>query len=268
MASKNKPTQNPQPGSGGSRRDSLRRQRLAEQEAARRRTVAVRVGIAVVVAAVVIGVVAAIALSMGSTQTPAPSAAATAQTTSTAPSVVDAAGAIVLGNTSAPTTVTVYTDFICPYCGEFDRANADVISSAVASGQVKLQVYPLNFLDDSSNGTKYSTRASNAFATVANSDPQHALAFYQSLFENQPAENTDGLSDQQIADLATKAGVPADVVASFADQTFVPWVNEMTANQLPSIKGTPTILINGTVFDGDPYHAGPFEAALKAAEQG
>lgn len=267
MASKNTSPQKSQPGSGGSRRDSLRRQRLADQEAARRRSIAVRVGIAVVVAAVVIGVVAAIALSMGSTRTPTPGAA-TAQTTATAPSAVDAAGAIVLGSSSAATTVTVYTDFICPFCGEFDRANAGVIASAVASGRVKLQLYPLNFLDDASKGTRYSTRASNAFATVANSDPQHALAFYQSLFENQPAENTPGLSDQQIADLATKAGVPADVVASFADQTFVPWVNEMTAIRRTTISGTPTILINGTVFDGDPYHAGPFEAALKAAEQG
>lgn len=264
MAKKNTPTQPP---SGGSRRDSLRRQRLAEQQAARRRTVAVRVGIAVVAATVLVAVVAGIAVTIGASKSPTPGTA-TAQTSATAPAAVDASGAILLGDASAPTTVTVYTDFICPYCGKFDRTNADVLSAAIASGAVKLQVYPLNFLDDASNGTKYSTRAANAFATVANSDPDHALAFYQSLFENQPDENATGLSDQQIADLATTAGVPADVVATFADQTFVPWVDEMTTNQLTVISGTPTILINGTQFDGDPYTAGPFEAALQAASQG
>ncbi len=264
MASKKKPVQPP---SGGNRRDSLRKQRLAEQEAARRRTVVVRVGIAVVVAAVVIGVVAGIALTMSS-QKQQPTATATVQTTATAPSAVDASGAILLGDPSAATTLTVYTDFICPYCGEFDRTNASVISSSLASGKVKMQVYPLNFLDDASLGTKYSTRAANAFATVANSDPDHALAFYQALFENEPDENTSGLTDQQIADLATKAGVPADVVASFTDQTFVPWVDEMTTNALTSISGTPTILIDGKAFEGDPYHAGPLEEALKAAEKG
>jgi len=265
MTNQNPSVRNPQPPTGGSRRDSLRQQRLADQQRARRRTVAVRVGIAVVVAAVVIAVVTGIAFTAGSrpTATPTP----VAQTTASAPGAVDASGAILLGDASASTTVTIYTDFICPYCGEFDRANSAVLSEAVASGAAKLQIYPLNFLDASSKGTKYSTRAANAFATVANSDPGAALALYQSLYEHQPAENTTGLSDQQIADLATQAGVPADVVASFADQTFASWVSEMTANQLPTIQGTPTILINGTAFEGDPYHAGPFETALKAAEK-
>ena len=261
--------QNPTPPPvAGNRRDSLRQQRLAEQQAARRRTVAVRVGIAVVAAAAIVGVVAAIGLAMGSSRATTAANAPVAQTTASAPSAVDASGAIVLGNASAPTTVTIYTDFICPYCGEFDRANGSVLSQAVASGGVKLEIFPLNFLDDASKGTKYSTRAANAFATVANADPSAALAFYQALYQNQPAENSTGLSDQQIADLAAGVGVPADVVSSFADQKYVAWLDELTANRLPTIQGTPTIKINGTLFDGDPYHAGPFEAALAKARQG
>lgn len=257
-----------QPPAAGSRRDSLRQQRLAEQQAARRRTIAVRAGIAVLAVAAVVAVIVGIGLAVGSSRGTAASSAPVAQTTASAPAAVDASGAILLGSASAPTTVTIYTDFICPYCGEFDRANSGVLAGAVDSGTVKLEIYPLNFLDSYSKGAKYSTRAANAFATVANADPSVALAFYQALYENQPAENSTGLSDQQIADLATTVGVPADVVSSFAAQTFVPWLDQLTANRLPTIQGTPAILINGTVFEGDPYHAGPFEAALQAAQHG
>ena len=125
------------------------------------------------------------------------------------------------------------------------------------------------FLDEMSSGTKYSTRASNAFAAVANHDADTALAFSGLLFAQQPAENTAGLDDATIADLASQAGAPADVVASFVKQTYQPWVAKITQQAFDSgVTGTPTVKINGQTFTGDLYNAGPLAEAITAAANG
>lgn len=76
----------------------------------------------------------------------------------------------------------------------------------VDDGTVLLRIHPMNFLDDASLGTKYSTRAANAFVTVWKAEPDKALAFNKLLFANQPKENTTGLTDAQIAQIASQAG--------------------------------------------------------------
>ena len=43
-------------------------------------------------------------------------------------------GAVLLGKVDAPVTVTVYADFMCPFCGRFERANGEALQSAVAAG--------------------------------------------------------------------------------------------------------------------------------------
>ncbi|WP_298129258.1 thioredoxin domain-containing protein [Micropruina sp.] len=179
------------------------------------------------------------------------------------------AGAVRFGQDGAPVTVTVYADFMCPFCGQFERANGEALQSAVAAGTVKLEVHPMAFLDAQSAGSKYSTRAANAFITVASSDPDAALRFNQLLFANQPAEGSSGLSDDRLAALATQAGASADVVASFKEQRFVPWVNQLTQQAFDSgVTGTPTVKINGQPFTGDLYTPGPLANAIQQAASG
>nr|BFE78104.1 hypothetical protein GCM10020093_007050 [Planobispora longispora] len=161
----------------------------------------------------------------------------------------------------------VYLDYMCPFCGRFERANSGELDRLVADGTVRLELYPLSFLDRMSNGTDYSTRAANAVATVADHAPGKLLAFNTALFAHQPAEGGDGLSDDEIAELARDAGVPQDVVNLFAGRVFQPWVEASTAAVFQTgIQGTPTVKINGEVFTGDLYTTGPLTAAVTAAE--
>ena len=186
-----------------------------------------------------------------------------------APAGATDSGAVVIGKPEAKVTVTVFLDFMCPYCGRFEAANGSALAAAVDSGTAKIEVHPMAFLDDSSSGTKYSTRAANAFVTVANQDPAKALTFSQLLFANQPSEGSAGLSDAKIGELATQAGASAEVVASFANQTYQPWVAKITQQAWDSgITGTPTVKINGEVFKGDLYNAGPLTEAITAAANG
>jgi len=114
------------------------------------------------------------------------------------------------------------------------------------------------FLDEQSSGTEYSTRSANAFAGVADAAPDRVWDFHTALYEQQPAEGSQGLSDEQIAKIAADAGVPADVVDGFTDDTFRPWVASVTREAFDSgVQGTPTVKIDGEVFEGNVYAVGP-----------
>jgi protein-disulfide isomerase len=184
-----------------------------------------------------------------------------------APAGVTAAGALTLGEATAPVRLEVFLDYMCPFCGRFDRANSAEIQRLVADGTVRLELHVLSFLDKASSGTRYSTRAANAMVTVFDRTPDRALAFNRALFTSQPAEGGSGLTDDQIGALARDAGVPADVVVLFGQEIFQPWIVTSTeAAFAAGITGTPTVRINGERFEGDLYTAGPLTAAIDAAK--
>jgi protein-disulfide isomerase len=184
------------------------------------------------------------------------------------PAGVTAAGALALGEAGAPVRVEVFLDYMCPFCGRFERANSADIERLVADGTVRLELYVLSFLDKTSSGTRYSTRAANAIVTVFDRAPGRVLAFHQALFANQPEEGSAGLSDDQIAALARDAGVPSEVVAQFHQETFQPWIDQTTEKAFAGgITGTPTVRIDGERFEGDLYTAGALTAAIDAAKE-
>lgn len=251
-------------------RTQSRQQREARAAAARRvkrrnRILGVSGGL------VIVGLVAAIAVSLVNAAghrkaADAPAAATTTGAATVAPLGATDDGAIVVGKPAAPVTVEVYLDFMCPYCGRFEQSNSGEIQRLVDDGTVRLKLYPLAFLDRASSGTRYSTRAANALATVADRAPDRVLAFTAALYAHQPKEGSSGLSDDEIGALAAGAGVPAEVVGRFGAATFQPWIAEHTAAALNGkITGTPTVLINGKAYTADLYSTGPLTRAITAA---
>ncbi|QIM19261.1 thioredoxin domain-containing protein [Leucobacter coleopterorum] len=107
-----------------------------------------------------------------------------------------------------PLDVTVYADYMCPACGAFEQQNGEILQNFVGSGDVKLEVYPINFLDSSSLGSKYSTRAANLFSCVVDQQPDVAFKLHNRLLskEVQPQEGTTGLTDDQLLQQAKDAG--------------------------------------------------------------
>lgn len=250
---------------GKQARTTARQQRVA-RAAARRRAKRTRI-LAAGGGVVILGLLVAIVITLVNAAGGGSRTDADAPTTLVAPAGATAAGAIPVGDPAAPVKLEVYLDYMCPFCGRFDRANADQLNRLVADGTVRLEIYPLSFLDKTSNGTRYSTRAANAAATVADRAPDKVLAFTQALFAQQPHEGSDGLTNDQIANVAHGAGVPQDVINTFVDRTFEPWIAKLTETAFASgITGTPTVKINGTVFKGDLYTAGPLTDAITAAK--
>jgi protein-disulfide isomerase len=182
------------------------------------------------------------------------------------PQHLTTSGAIPVGKASAPVSVEVYYDYMCPACGAFEAANSSELDRLVADGTARVELHPIAFLDRLSSGTQYSTRSANAIAVVADAAPDSVWDFHTALYQHQPAEGSEGLTDQQIADIASAAGVPAAVVARFADGTYQPWVASTTREAFASgVEHTPTIKINGKVFDGDAFTVGPLTQAIESA---
>jgi len=170
--------------------------------------------------------------------------------------------------------VDIWFDAMCPVCGAFEKANGETIAHAVGSGDITLRLHPLTFLDAVSNGTGYSTRAAAALTCVAVADERAILPFYQALFTDQPEENSDGLTDKELAKRASDAGA-GDISACLADSgPYQAWAQQNTKNSqkgpievdgkkvLDTIKGTPTVLVNGKQYPGGVSDAKAFTAFL------
>jgi len=157
--------------------------------------------------------------------------------------------------------IVVYLDYLCPICGAFEAANNEYISGLVSSGAATVEYHPIAILTNSSLGTKYSNRAANAAACVANYSPDSFFDFNTAMFEQQPEEGTRGLDDSALADIAT--GVDGVQQASqirqcIDDQEFASWVTAATERVLDgplpnsdveTFAGTPTVLVNGQQYD-------------------
>ena len=163
-------------------------------------------------------------------------------------------------------TVAVYSDFICPYCKMFEELNAGTLSELREAGDIIVEYHPVSILDRASQGTAYSTRASTAAVLIAAEAPESFVDFVDAMFAAQPAENTPGLSDAEIADVAREAGVPEEVAALIESSeylgtgdddpaTYQPWVKAATDQGSKDLGGlgTPTILLNGDRLDTQEY---------------
>ncbi|MGK0722224.1 DsbA family protein [Leucobacter sp. W1478] len=111
-----------------------------------------------------------------------------------------------------PIDVTVYVDYMCPACGAFEQTYGTMLENYIGSGDITLSVFPLNFLDATSLGTKYSTRAANLVSCVVEQQPDSAFALHNRLLSPnvQPAEGTSALTDDQLVEQAELAGATAD----------------------------------------------------------
>jgi protein-disulfide isomerase len=162
---------------------------------------------------------------------------------------------------SGRTDIRIFVDYLCPFCGQFEATNAEQIAAWVSSGDATLEIHPISILDRASLGTKYSTRAANTLACVANYSPDSAFDLSALLFTNQPEESSEGLSDTTLKELARKAGTGSlsQVDSCIDNQDFSSWVTDATARAIQEpvpgtdmgpMQGTPTVLVNGEQYTG------------------
>jgi protein-disulfide isomerase len=166
--------------------------------------------------------------------------------------------------------ITTYIDYQCPYCAQFEATNATQIGKWLDSGMATLAIHPIAMLDSSSGGTKYSSRAANAAACVANDKPGAFFAMNTALFAQQPKEGASGLPNSKIISILKDAGASGSAIEKCVnDQTFSAWVSASTnralTQKLPnstekSVSGTPTVIVNGVKYPGSVTDANAFSS--------
>lgn len=211
--------------------------RLEAEKSQRRRR-----GLAVVSAVVaVLVVVVGIGVVVQSARSKAQEVAAAG----TPKNLVD--GGVLVGRDTAPVTVTLYEDFQCPACKDFETAAGQQLASWVADGTVKLDYRPIAILDRASS-TRYSTRSLNAAAAVVSTSPAAFQKFHDLLYAEQPAEGSAGLPDSRLVELAGQAGADSAAVSrALADKQYEGWAATVTdESSKAGVVQTPTVKVNGT----------------------
>lgn len=155
---------------------------------------------------------------------------------------------IAIGEEGAPHEVVIYEDFLCPFCGEFEKASREDLAQLASEGKVYVEYRPINFL---SRFSDYSERATSAVFAVRDEDgAATAKKLHDLLYENQPSEEGPFPSDEDIVKLAVEAGADEAAVTQALDEesqkTAV--ANATDEASKAGVRATPTILLDGSQF--------------------
>lgn len=147
---------------------------------------------------------------------------------------------ITLGAADAARTVTLYEDFHCPHCADFEEELGPVVTQAQNSGAVKVELYPMAFVDQGSSA------ASNAIACAA--EAGIGQAYYAGLFANP----TLVWSTKQLLELGqlVDPAVSEQFKTCVKTKAHADWVTSI--NETAAAKGvtqTPTLLVDGQSVD-------------------
>ena len=210
-----------------------------EQAAARRRErwilVAILVGVVVLAVGGGIGVQA-----WRTGRAPAPAASASAIEPSAAPVTLAAGQPITFGAAGAARTVTLFVDFHCPHCAEFEESYGSVLDEARQAGRIRVEIYPMSFIDEGS------AAAANAFGCAAQAG--FGPPYFDGLFANP----TLRWSDEQLLALPAAVGITATPTFEqcVTGRTNADWVESVNAAAAePGVSSTPTLLVDGTAVD-------------------
>jgi protein-disulfide isomerase len=164
---------------------------------------------------------------------------------------------------SGPVEIDLYIDYMCPACNQFESTYAEQIQSWLDDGSVTVNYHTIAILDRLSSGTEYSSRAAAAATCAADVGEQQFLDYTLALYANQPAENSEGLTDEELIAIGTDdVGLDAGWQSCVEGDTYRGWIQEGTASATKDqqVTGTPTVKL-----DGEDVEPADFVAQVQAA---
>ncbi|KUL37832.1 hypothetical protein ADL22_20135 [Streptomyces sp. NRRL F-4489] len=223
-----------------SARERLQAQRAKERTRSRRVRQAVVAGAVVAALAVAGGIAVWVSSGGGSGSTAGDDFALPKQASD------GAKPAVPVGAPGARSTLTVWEDFRCPACQQFETGFRPVIHELQDSGKLRAE-YHLATLIDGNTGGSGSLNAANA--ALCAQDAGKFRQLHDVLYANQPPEQQDRFADKTyLVKLAGK--VPGLVTDTFTTcvrsgryDGFVRKSNAAFASA--GFRGTPTVLLNG-----------------------
>ncbi|WP_370947019.1 DsbA family protein [Amycolatopsis sp. cg5] len=168
---------------------------------------------------------------------------------------------VTLGKPGAPKTIDIYADFLCPICGDFEKAYGPQIRQQVNAGQLQVKYHMVPMLNTRSNPEGYSLESANA--ALAAADAGKFAQFHDSLFKTQPKEGARGydkaqliklgqdlgITGQDFANAVTTGAYNAQLTSEFENKTAKDPNLEQTFPDGSKGFGTPTVIRDGKVVD-------------------
>ena len=164
-----------------------------------------------------------------------------------------------LGDPNAPVKVEDFSDFQCPFCGDYARnQQPEIIDKYIATGKVHYTFTPFSFLGPES------VRA--AEAAYCASAQNKFWQFSDMLYNNQAGENKGAFSDTNLILLAERAGLKMTEFRPCFDQAeYRKQVeDDYLAAQGRGVTGTPYFFVNGE----GPVDMNGLDAAIAKALEG
>jgi protein-disulfide isomerase/uncharacterized membrane protein YphA (DoxX/SURF4 family) len=166
---------------------------------------------------------------------------------------------VTVGNAQAPVTVDVYEDFQCPVCNALEQSGLTKdFDAKVKATNIKVNYHVMSFLDASSNGNRYSSRAANAGYCASDVSTAAFQKFHDILYgqtsgkNNQPAEQSNGVPDSQLLAWGKQAGITSadfsTCVTSDQHKDLVAGVTEAASKK--GVNSTPTVFVQGKEVKG------------------
>lgn len=146
------------------------------------------------------------------------------------------------GSSEPKAVLSMYEDFLCPACGNFEKQFGPTVNKLIDSGAVAADYYMVAILDRQGDG--YSSRASNAAYCVADENKDAFRRFHAALYAQQPQEGVGPFPDNsRLIEVARQAGVGGPVPDCITGGKYVDMAKGMAA--AAGVNSTPTIRING-----------------------
>jgi len=149
--------------------------------------------------------------------------------------------------------LSMYEDFLCPHCGEFEQKMGPTVQQLIDTGAVQADYYMVALPPlDTPQSQHYSSRAGNAAYCVADADTSPGKdafrRFHAALYAQQPGETSTSFpTNAQLIETARLAGVAnqtlSDCINNGKYTTMVQGLVKATG-----IEFTPTIRVNGDQF--------------------
>lgn len=230
-------------------RDRLREERRRETERAKRKRMLTVAGIAAAVVVAIVGVGVIV-----QTQRNTVTAVVT-------PHNLSAEGGVAFGPPAGVPVITLYEDYQCPACRQFEESLGGTIRQLVAQGKVRAVYKPVAIIGEQSEG------AGSAAMCAADLGPDRFRGYSTTLFANQPPENSGQLTTGRLTALGAKAGLTdAGWKKCVADGRYVGWMKDNTEKASKAgLRGTPWVLLNGRDLPKEAYSPVGLRTAVEIA---
>jgi protein-disulfide isomerase len=151
------------------------------------------------------------------------------------------------GSSDPKAVLSLYEDFLCPHCGQFEQLFGPTVSKLIDSGAVATDFYMVGILDRPQN-QNYSSRAGGAAYCVADENKDAFRRFHAALFAQQPSETAPVYPDNaRLVEIARQAGAGGSVPDCIDKGRYTEMVQGLAA--ATGIQATPTIKINGEDYE-------------------